>query len=600
MAVILSCNRIVKEFGGITVLKNVSFEIMEGDRVGLVGINGAGKSTMANIIYGGLVPEDGQVLWYKNNIEIGYLHQGSRYSQIRVTKDKRSEEIEDGYNEIKEGFKEDFYQISSELGMKKVNTWEEERLSNLSGGEKMKIALANIWSLNPDFLILDEPTNHLDYIGVQWLVEELRKYKGTILIISHDRYFLDKTVNKIIEIKEGSSDTYYGNYSFYREEKLRRYENQLNQYKLQETTKEKINEEISRLKNWSDKGHRDSKKKERAGIGKKEYFRVKAKKKDKQVKSKIKKLEKIQVSGVEKPKEDKKIDFEFKESKSKGTRIVEGNNMRKSYGDRTLFQDSSFYVKRGEKVGIFGENGCGKSTLLRILLGEEPLDGGEIFISSSVTKGYLSQEVLDPNMDVKVIDLFDIISREEGGKIRTLLDNMGFDEKMINKPLKALSHGELTRIRMTKLIIKNQELLILDEPLNHLDVYSREKLEEALLHYNGTILVVSHDRHMLENLCDVLLVFKDNKIIRVNETAREYLENMDSERSNEHKKNSESKKDKEKIDARKNEEEKLIVENRIAFVLGEISKYSPGSKEYEELDVEFKELIKRRKNINAV
>jgi macrolide transport system ATP-binding/permease protein len=591
MTVLLSCNGIKKEFGEVTVLENVNFEIMEEDRVGLVGINGAGKSTIANIIYGSLNPEGGKILWYKKGIEIGYLHQGSKYSQVMVTGEKRSEDIEYTSNEIIGAFKEDFYQISSELGMKKVNTWEEDRISNLSGGEKMKIALANIWSLNPDFLILDEPTNHLDYLGVQWLIEELKKYKGTILIISHDRYFLDQTVNKVIEIKEGVSETYYGNYSFYREEKLRRYENQLNQYKLQEITKEKINDEINRLKNWSDKAHRDSRKKERAALGKKEYFRMKAKKKDKQVKSKIKKLEKIDVNGIEKPKEDIRIDFEFKESKVKGTRIVEGKNMKKSFGDRVLFINSTFYIKRGEKVGIFGENGCGKSTLLKILLGEETLDAGEIFISSSVEKGYLSQETLDINGDMKVIDLFNITSREEGGRIRTLLANMGFNEKMMIKTLSTLSLGELTRIRMTRLIIKNQELLILDEPLNHLDIYSREKLEEALLGYNGTIIVVSHDRYMLQNLCDVLLVFKDNNIIRSNETAKEYLDDMDSKV---HKNANKSKK--EIAVKRSTEEEKLILENQIAFVLGEFSKYAPGSKEYEKLDLEFKELIKKRKS----
>jgi macrolide transport system ATP-binding/permease protein len=207
-----------------------------------------------------------------------------------------------------------------------------------------------------------------------------------------------------------------------------------------------------------------------------------------------------------------------------------------------------------------------------------------------VEKGYLSQETIDVDGDRKVIELFDITSREEGGRIRTVLVNMGFDEKMINNTLSSLSLGELTRVRMTKLIIKNQDLLILDEPLNHLDIYSREKLEEALLDYNGTILVVSHDRYMLQNLCDVLLVFKDNKIVRVSGTAKEYLENIEDKKQNKVKEN------KIDVEAKRNiEEERLIIENEIAFVLGEFSKLPPGSKEYEDLDKRFKNLIERRK-----
>lgn len=611
MTVLFNCSKVKKEFGETTILKDINFEVMEGDRVALVGINGAGKTTMANIIYGTLGLDGGSILWYKKDVEIGYLHQQGNYShrtfedmeEFLNPEDSKEEKFREGsFNYSKEvvSFKEDFYQISSELGMEKVSQWEDDRLSNLSGGEKMKIALANIWSLNPDFLILDEPTNHLDYGGVQWLIQELKKYRGTILIISHDRYFLDKTVNKIIEIKDGITEIYKGNYSFYREEKKRRYEAQLHQYQVQEETKEKIRGEIDRLGNWSDKAHRESREKERAGIGKKEYFRKKAKKKDKQIKSKIKRLEKIEVTGVEKPKEDKKINFGFQEASLKGRRIIEGKSMEKAYGSRVLFSDSSFYVKRGERVGVFGDNGCGKTTFLKILLGEETLDKGEVFISSSVQKGYLSQETLDVDKTMKVIDLFNFSSREEQGKIRILLANMGFDEKMINKPVGTLSLGELTRVRMTKLILNNEELLILDEPLNHLDIYSREKLEEALLDYNGTILVVSHDRYMLQNLCDVLLVFKDKKIVRVNGSAKEYLEGLDqgAQDSSTQEANQE-KQEARASNERKIKEEKLLIENEIAFVLGEFSKYAMGSREYEELDIRFNQLIKQKKELSS-
>ena len=359
---------------------------------------------------------------------------------------------------------------------------------------------------------------------MQWLIQELKKYKGTLLVISHDRYFINSTINKIIQIDEGKVGIYYGNYSFYREERKRRYEARLNEYRIQESNKAKTHEEITRLKNWSDKAHRDSTKKQAVGLGKKEYFRKKGKKKDKQIKSKIKKLEKLELEGIKKPKEDKKINFSFNEDILKGKRIIETVDIEKSFDSKVLFKDSSFYIMRGEKVGIFGANGCGKTTLLKILLGEENLDKGGVYVSKSISIGYLSQQVVDFNKNKSIIELFDIDYKDEESRIRTFLANMGFNENMINQPLYTLSHGELIRVRMTKLISKSQDLLVLDEPLNHLDIYSREKLEESLKDYNGTVILVSHDRYMIENICSGLLVFENNKIKKIIESPKEYFE----------------------------------------------------------------------------
>ncbi len=576
MVTMLSLCEINKEFGEVTILKNINLDITLGERVGLVGLNGAGKSTLANIIYGSLKPDGGSILWHKKDIDIGYLHQDSFYEQRTWRGD-----IVDSKGKINI---KDFSKISSYLGMDKVLSWEEERFNNLSGGEKMKLALASIWSLNPDFIILDEPTNHMDYQGMQWLIEELNRYKGTILVISHDRYFLDKTVKKIIEISDGISDIYYGNYSFYREEKKRRYESQLHEYEIQESNKAKIQEEISRLKNWSQKAHRDSTRKQAAGLGKKEYFRMKAKKKDRQIKSKIKKLEKIDLNGIQKPKEDRKINFTFNEADVKGIRVLEAVDIKKSFGSRNLFEKSCFYILRGEKVGVFGPNGCGKTTLLKILLGKEVLDEGELFISKSIDIGYLSQESRYIDGKQSVLELFDTTSREEESRIRTLLANMGFNEKMIKSPLSTLSLGELTRVRMAKLIAKQQELLVLDEPLNHLDIYSREKLEEALKEYNGTIILVSHDRYMIENICHCLLVFEEGKINKVIDSPKEYLDRLTN-------KNPSINPASKKKSLKQIKEEKMMIENEIAYVLGQLSTLSEESPEYEAMDKRFKELI---------
>lgn len=572
MTMLLSVRNIKKDFVEKKVLKNISFDIEIGERTGLVGLNGAGKTTLVNILTRKLQQDSGSVLWHKKSVNIGYLKQDT--AQVKS--------ISYGEN-VKQ-----FLEVSSNLGLNRVQQWDEEKLNNLSGGERTKLALSQIWAADPDFLVLDEPTNHLDYNGIQWLVSEIKKYKGTVLVISHDRYFLDECVNKILEIDEGNIHIYNGNYSFYRDEKKRRYDSQLSQYLIQEETKRKINEQIDTLKNWSSKAHRESRKKAIAAgnkFGGKEYNRKKAKKMDIQIKSRIKRLEKINVEGVEKPKEEKRIDFELKEGKLKGTRIVEVENISKCFENKVLFKESSFYIKRGEKAGVFGDNGCGKSTLLKILLGLETVDKGQVFFSAGTKTGYLSQDITEIDIDSKVIDIFNFNSREERGELQTLLFNMGFDEEMLQQQIKTLSLGEITRLRIAKLIMEACDLLILDEPLNHLDLHSREKLEEVLEGYDGTIILVSHDRYMLQRVCNKLIIFENKTIKRIEFSLNEYLEKNKNV-------NTSVSKD--------IHEEKMLIENEIAFVLGELSKYPIGSAKYKELDQKFSSLLERKKQICGV
>lgn len=569
MSVMLSVRNIKKEFAQKQILKDISFDISVGERIGLVGANGAGKTTLVNILSRNMSYDSGSILWHKKSINIGYLKQDSACEK---------------HNCSEENFKS-FLQYSSNLGLGKVQEWKEEKFDNLSGGERTKIALSDVWAQNPDFLILDEPTNHLDYDGVSWLIKELKKYKGTVLVISHDRYFLDECAERILEIDEGRVCSYSGNYSFYREEKKRRYESKLKEYLIQEETKKKINEQIKVLKNWSAKAHRESRKKAiklGGGIGGKEYFRLKAKKKDKQIKSRIKRLEKIEVEGVEKPKEEKKVDFDFQRAGLKGTRIIEAADIGKSFEDEVLFEKSSFYIQRGEKVGIFGKNGCGKTTLLKIILGKETLDEGEIFLSTGTKIGYISQDTKEIDMDKKVLDLFDISSKEERGSLQTILFNMGFDENMIEQKINTLSLGEITRLKIVKLIADDCSLLILDEPMNHLDIYSREKLEEVLQEYEGTIILVSHDRYMMQKICNKLLVFENQKIKRLEHTLKEYLESVQ---------------DISRQKCKSNPEEKMVIENEMAFILGELNKYPKESSEYVKLDRKFESLVLKKKEL---
>lgn len=562
MTVLLSVRNIKKIFMENKVLEDINFDIELGEKVGLVGLNGAGKTTLVNIIIGNLPNDNGYVLWNKKSVNIGYVKQDSSYIKSIDCVENNTE----------------FLKITSRLGLEKVNEYNGHKLNNLSGGERTKLALSKVWSSNPDFLILDEPTNHLDYNGVQYLIKEIKSYKGTVLVISHDRYFLDECTDRTLEIEDGKINKYNGNYTFYREEKARRYQAKLKEYSNQQETKKKIDNQINTLKNWSGKAHNGSRKKAIASgnkMGGKEYYRAKAKKKDNQIKSRIKKLEKINIEGVQKPKEERRIDFKLQKTVLKGTRVAEFADISKRFDNKSVFTKSSFYINRGERVGIWGYNGCGKTTLLKILIGEQKPDTGHVFFSSSSNIGYLSQNISNIDTDSTALGVFKTESTQQSRDLMNLLFNMGFNQRMLNQQIKTLSLGEITRLRIAKLILEECDVLVLDEPLNHLDIYSREKLEEVLKEYDGTIIVVSHDRYMLQKICNKLLIFNDKKILRVEYNLNEYLEHQ------------------KKVDkSGKNKlEQKMLIENELSYIIGELSKIPKESAKYKELDERYNKLL---------
>jgi macrolide transport system ATP-binding/permease protein len=274
----------------------------------------------------------------------------------------------------------------------------------------------------------------------------------------------------------------------------------------------------------------------------------------------------------------------LKSATLRGNRIIEASNIAKGFDDKLLFKDSSFYIKRGEKVAVFGENGCGKTTLLKILMGIEETDKGEIFLSSSAKLGYLSQDIAHLDLNKKVLDCFDIISREEKGKLQTLLFNMGLYENMLTHAIGTLSLGELTRLRVAELITNECDLLILEEPLNHLDIHSREKLEDVLKNYNGTIIMVSHDKYMIDRICNKLLVFECKNVKRLEIGLNESLETKPN-----------PKKDNLKVI----KEKKMLIENEASFVLGELCKLTRGTEEYIKMDLRFEELMNAKKEMEV-
>ncbi|MEH7505930.1 ABC-F type ribosomal protection protein [Neobacillus drentensis] len=559
-----------KSFQLRKVLDNIQFDIKNGERIGLVGYNGTGKTTLANILFGNITPDKGTIE-KSSELKIGYLSQSIDY------------EVNDFQKSLSGDENMDLFQHASSLGLTKVSNWEEERLSHLSGGEKLKLALSMVWASKPDLLILDEPTNHLDFKGIEWLVSELEKFPGPVLIISHDRHFLDKTVNRVFELENGKINFYNGNYSDYRVEKQQSMENHRHQYNVQQRQIEMVESQMEQLKSWSEKGHRDSTKKgsgpSKRQNGFKEYHRVKAKKTDNQVKSKMKRLQnELKKNKIDKPLEEVQIRFEFDTQVKRGKRIVEAKRLTKSYVDRTLFQHSNFYINQGERIGILGENGCGKTTLIKMILDQETYSDGDIWRSDSIKIAYLSQDVDDLPADKTAIEALGFTDRESVQKARTLLANLGLKEAFITKPIGTLSLGERTRVKLVDMLMKEYDVLILDEPTNHLDLPSREQLEKTLAEFKGTIITVSHDYYFLNKLCDRLLVFEDQQIKRLEMKPEEYFYKDVNKEDNQ-------------------EEALLIIENKIAMILGELSLIDQKDPKYRELDQEFNELLKQKRNL---
>lgn len=594
---LISIRNLMKSFGDHTVLSGINLDIAAGERIGLVGMNGAGKTTLANLLFGGLQPDEGIIRAHRPNLNIGYLLQSTSYTVHTFAGMGAMSSDQEGLSDT-----ERFLELTSQLGLAKVRHWDEQRFDGLSGGERTKLAIADIWASKPDVLLLDEPTNHLDLQGVEWLIDELKSFEGTVIVISHDRHFLDRATKRTIEIDDGKLTNYPGNYTFYREEKARRYASQLHQYIEQTKYERKIQEEIARLKQWSDKAHREAGKvgkmaEMRAGV--KEFYRSKAKKMDQQIKSRIHRLEKIDLEGVKKPKEEAEVRFGWDQPAKRGRRIIEALQLRKSFGERTLFDNSSFFVQRGERIGLLGPNGCGKTTLLRIITGEETADAGRMWVSPAASIAYLTQDVSDlkPNQTVLAMIEDAFPNRGQQSEVRTMLANMGLDESILRRSIGDLSLGERTRVKLARLIMQEHDVLILDEPTNHLDLPSREQLEQALSDYDGTLLVVSHDRYFVERICDKLLAF-NNGIIRKQESGlKEYAEKITHNSIEDAKTSGSSSISQSGISREERKEQLMLLENQIAYVLGELAKQVQGDGRYEALDAEFRELAAHKRTL---
>ncbi len=530
---ILSCNNIGKSFGTDQILSNISFHINEYEKAGIVGINGAGKSTLLKIIMGQLQSDEGNVI-LKKGTSIGYLAQHQELSSehsiyeevLSVKQDiidldhkirslekemegKEGSELEQllkQYSNCTHQFEtSNGYAYKSEVvGILKGLGFKEEdfsrKTSSLSGGQKTRISLGKLLLSQHDIILLDEPTNHLDLASITWLETYLLNYKGAVVIVAHDRYFLDRIVTKIVEIEHSKAQVFQGNYSEYAQKKtalrnalLHQYENQQKEIRHQE-------EVISKLRSFN------------------------REKSIKRAESREKMLQKIEV--MEKPPaEEASMNIQLEPRIVSGNDVLTVENLTKSFGTHTLFEHLDFSIRRGERIAIIGDNGTGKTTILKIINGLVPANLGTIRLGSKVYIGYYDQEhqVLHPDKTL-FDELQDTYPTLNNTAIRNTLAAFLFTGDDVFKRIKELSGGERGRVSLAKLMLSEANFLILDEPTNHLDITSKEILEQALNQYTGTVLYVSHDRYFINKTATRILDLTHQKLLNYIGNYDYYLE----------------------------------------------------------------------------
>lgn len=522
---VIKVKNISKSFGSNLLFKDVSFEINEYDKVGLVGENGSGKSTLLKLLSGEIEVDSGTIVIGKG-MSIGYLKQATDYSLsdlINISSDKHT---------ISE-----FLKTIKSLNITDDIEFTKERLDSLSGGEKTKIALSLILSKKPNILLLDEPTNHVDIDSINWLIDTLNEYNGTILIASHDRYFLNKTVGRIIEVSNNLVNVYQGNYDKYKMIKEKDMETLKEKYLEQEKLDKKITHEINKLKDWSLKGERKSGRQggsmsDAKVKGVKTNAQRKAQKLSKAASNKMSRLEQLRQDKIEKPKEELVVKFNFNGNKSGTKTLIRIENVCKTFNNRTIFSNVNLTVLSNDKIGLVGSNGCGKTTLLKIIMDKLNSDSGNIWKTPSVKIAYMSQDVFDLENDKTIFEMGNQYDSVKKTYFFTNLVNMGFNREEFNKNISSLSLGQRMRIKLVQIILNDYNLLILDEPTNHLDLPNKIELENALIKFPGAIIIASHDKYLLSKVTNKLFLFKDNQIIKKDFGYQELLDNENNKDNN--------------------------------------------------------------------
>ena len=528
----ISVSGLVKEFEvGKKILDGLTFQVDSGERVGLLGPNGCGKTTFLRILTGEVHPDDGEIVVAPNK-RLGLISQIPVYPALYTVEDvldtafeplhrmeeemsELSRRMENGESDstllsrydklsaafqVGGGYETDTNKNKVCSGLSIPQDMRERPFDMLSGGEKTRVNLARLILEDTDILLLDEPTNHLDLRATEWLEEYLEKFKGTVLAVSHDRWFLDKVVRRVVEIQEGKAEFYSGNYSFYAVEKERRYEEKLKQYEKEQAKIQQLEKAAEQLRIW-------------AYSGNDKIF--------KRAQSMEKRIERMRTT--DKPKKDRKMSVRFGEREFRGDEVLSVKGLSKGFGGRTLFDHVDLEVEGGERIALLGDNGAGKSTLIKIIMGEEEPDSGKLRRGPTVKVGYLPQIIHFDHPERTLVDtmLYDLDCTAQTARNR--LASFKFRGEDVFKPVSALSGGEQSRLRLCMLMDSKINLLILDEPTNHLDIQSREWIEEAVEEYEGNLLFVSHDRYFIDRFATRIWMLENGAITDFKGTYQEFL-----------------------------------------------------------------------------
>lgn len=519
-------NNVYKSFLDKQILKDVSFSINSSDRIGLIGLNGVGKSTIINIILSKEGINSGTVFVDKN-INIGYISQVHHFSDENntvfeeldtvfselhkvyrkiekmnlelATNPKLKDELDKLYNifNANDGYSID-YLLNQVINGLDLTNLKDSLICKLSGGEKTRVSLAKLLLQKPDLLILDEPTNHLDLASIEWLEEFLKKYNKAFLLVSHDRVFLDNVCNKIFEIENMKLHEYSGNFSSFMIQKEMILKGEIKEYEKQQDRIKKLNEYIER---------------NRAG------------RMAKQARGKQKLLSHLLVhDNPDYTPPKMKLKFEIKNTTSDSVLTLE--NVCKNFDNKALLKDICLKVYKGERIGIIGKNGCGKSTLLKLIANKLSLDSGSIKIAQNAVMGYFDQNVDDLYPDNTILQEINTNINYTQEYLRSMAASFLFKDEDVDKRIKDLSGGEKVRVSFIKLIQKHPNFLLLDEPTNHLDIYSIEILEQALSDFQGTLVVVSHNRHFLDSVCNTIYVLDENSLTKFKGNYNDYKESI--------------------------------------------------------------------------
>lgn len=533
---ILSCNNISKSFGTDVIIKSCSFNIEDHEKAAIVGINGAGKSTLLKIITG-IKPADTGLVTLAKDKTLGYLSQQQNLNsdntiydellsvkqyildmeaqlrsienQMKSADDTALETLMKKYSDLNHEFElNNGYAYKSEItGVLKGLGFAEEdftlNVNTLSGGQKTRVALGRLLLSKPDIILLDEPTNHLDMESISWLENYLLNYSGAVLIVAHDRYFLDKIVSKIIELDNGNATVFSGNYTDYASKKAILRNMQLKEYLNQQREIKHQEEVITKLKQFN------------------------REKSIKRAESREKMLNKMEF--VDKPEIlNDKMDIKLEPNVISGNDVLTVDNLTKGFDGTVLFDNICFQIKRGERVALIGSNGTGKTTILKLINGIIPADSGSIYLGAKVNIGYYDQEhhVLDPDKTIfdEIRDAYPDLNNTQ---IRNTLAAFLFTNEDVFKYIKDLSGGERGRVSLAKLMLSNANFLILDEPTNHLDITSKEILENALNSYTGTVLFVSHDRYFINSTATRIIELANKTVVNYIGNYDYYLEKKD-------------------------------------------------------------------------